>query len=154
MRAVGILGAVLAFCVTGIGCAPQGTAPEREMGRAPNWERGQDRDTFTRSEPIQREVEGRKLRFLNSVRDADPEYQTIERAVMNAQNELGIILSRNVAMEDIPKLMRGLLKQMASEFPGEDLTIIAYAPSDPPIKIGTGRLNAATREMTYIPAQR
>ena len=38
-----------------------------------------------------------------------------------------------------------------SEFPGEDLTVLAYTPSNPPRKIGTGLLNARTRDMTYTP---
>ena len=72
---------------------------------------------------------------------------------MNDKNELGIILDRSVSMDDIPKLMRSLLKQMASEFPGQDLTIVAYAPSNPPMVIGTGRLDARSREMTYTPSR-
>lgn len=98
-------------------------------------------------------IDQRKLQFLNKVREADPQYQTIERALMNEQNELGIILSRQVEMDDIPKLMRALLQQMAGQFPNQDLTIVAYAPTNPPMKIGTGRLDASTREMTYTPAR-
>jgi hypothetical protein len=40
---------------------------------------------------------------------------------------------------------------MAKEFPGEDLTVVAYAPSEPPRKIGTAHLNARTRDMSYTP---
>jgi hypothetical protein len=35
--------------------------------------------------------------------------------------------------------------QMAKAFPGQNLTVIAYAPSEPPMKIGTARLNARGR---------
>lgn len=94
-----------------------------------------------------------QLSFLNRIREADPQFRTIERAMMNDANELGIILSREVNMDDIPTLMRSLLKQMAAQFPGENLTVIAYAPSNPPMMIGTGRLDARTREMTYTPTQ-
>lgn len=52
-------------------------------------------------------------------------------------------------MDDIPKVMRSILPQMAQEFPGQDLTVFAYAPSNPPLRIGTGRFNARTRDMTY-----
>lgn len=89
--------------------------------------------------------------FLNRIRAADPQGKTIDRAVINDQNELGLILDRSVQMDDIPKLMKSMLTQMAREFPGEDLTVIAYAPSNPPRKIGTARLNAQTRDMTYTP---
>lgn len=145
-RAMGFFGS-LAVCSVWLACSPQGTAPESEVGSGS-------------SAPALRESasgladDRRKMRFLGQLREADPQFQTIERAVMNEQNELGLILSRNVAMDEIPRLMRAVLKQMAAQYPGEDLTVIAYAPSEPPMKIGTGRLDAATREMTYTPARR
>ena len=40
--------------------------------------------------------------------------------------------------------------EMAREFPGQDLTVLAYAPSNPPRKIGTARLDGRTREMSYV----
>jgi hypothetical protein len=91
--------------------------------------------------------------FLNRIRAADPEHRTIDRAMLNAQNELGLILDRSVEMDRVPDLMRSILAQMAREFPGQDLTILAYTPSNPPHKIGTAHLNSQTREMTYTPAQ-
>jgi hypothetical protein len=89
--------------------------------------------------------------FLNRLRQADPQHQTIERAVFNEQNELGLILNRSVELDKIPALMRSVLTQMARAFPGQDLTVLAYTPSSPPRKIGTARLNARTRDMTYTP---
>jgi hypothetical protein len=110
---------------------------------------------FQRSSTVYLETEGnlrqRQVEFLNRIRKADPQHQTIERAVFNQQNELGLILSRSVEMDKIPTLMRSMLAQMARAFPGQDLTIFAYAPSNPPRKIGTARLNARTRDMTYTP---
>ncbi|MGA8655110.1 MAG: hypothetical protein WB586_03105 [Chthoniobacterales bacterium] len=91
----------------------------------------------------------RQIEFLNRIRRADPERRTIDRAVFNPQNELALILARGVEMDKIPPLMRSILTQMAREFPGQDLTVIAYAPANPPLKIGTGRFNARTRDMTY-----
>ena len=93
----------------------------------------------------------RQIEFLNRIRKADPQHQTIERAVFNEQNDLGLILNRSVEMDKIPALMRSMLVQMARAFPGRDLTILAYAPSNPPRKIGTARLNARTRDLTYTP---
>jgi hypothetical protein len=92
-----------------------------------------------------------QIAFLKRIRKADPQHATIERAVFNEQNELGLILSRTVEMDKISALMRSMLIQMAHEFPNQDLTILAYAPSNPPRKIGTARLNAQTRDMTYTP---
>lgn len=133
------------FSVLLEGCSPpQGTAPESEAGF--------DSDSVTRPANPQRSGEVTKMRFLNRLREADPQYQTIERAVMNEQDELGLVLSRSVAVDDIPKLMRSILKQMAAEYPGEDLIVVAYASSNPPMKLGTARLDASTREMTYTPA--
>ena len=111
--------------------------------------------TFQRCSTVYLETEGnlkqRQIEFLNRIRKADPQHQTIERAVFNEQNELGLILNRSVEMDKIPGLMRSMLVQMARAFPGQDLTILAYAPSNPPRKIGTARLKARTRNMTYTP---
>ena len=95
------------------------------------------------------ELKQRQAAFLNRIRAADPQQTTIDRALLNEQNELGLILDRRVEMDKVPELMRTMLTQMAREFPGEDLTVIAYAPSEPPRKIGTAHLNARTRDMTY-----
>ena len=91
------------------------------------------------------------MHFLNRIREADPKHDTIEKAMLNDRNELGLILDRKVEMDRIPTLMRSILTQMAKEFPNEDLTVLAYTPSNPPMKVGTARLNAATRDMTYTP---
>src|SRR4029453_1631906 len=93
----------------------------------------------------------KKPEFLNRIREADPQQRTIERAMLNEQNELGLILDRNVEMNRIPDLMRMMLTEMAREFPGQDLTVLAYAPSNPPRKIGTAHLDGRTREMNYVP---
>jgi len=111
--------------------------------------------TFQRSSTVYLETQSnlkeRQAAFLIKIRKADPQYQTIQRAVFNEKNELGLIFSRNVEMDKIPALMRAMLIQMARAFPGQDLTILGYAPSNPPRKIGTARLNARTRDMTYTP---
>ncbi len=93
----------------------------------------------------------RQMAFLNRIRQADPQKVTIDRALLNEQNELGLILDRSVEMDKIPALMRSVMTEMAREFPGQDLTVIAYAPSSPPRKIGTAHLNAQTGDMTYTP---
>jgi hypothetical protein len=92
-----------------------------------------------------------QIAFLKRIRRADPEHRTIERALFNDQNELGLILNRSVELDKISALMRTMLVQMAREFPNQDLTILAYTPSNPPRKIGTARLNARTRDMSYTP---
>jgi len=99
------------------------------------------------------DLKQRQADFLNRIRAADPDHRTIDRAMLNEQNELGLILDRTVEMGKVPELMRTILGQMAREFPGQDLTILAYTPSNPPHKIGTARLDPQTREMNYTPAQ-
>ena len=91
----------------------------------------------------------RQAEFLNRLRAADPQFKTVDKAVLNDQNELGLILDRSVDLDSVPALMRTMLAQMAKEFPGQDLNVIAYAPSNPPLKIGTAHLDARTRDMTY-----
>jgi hypothetical protein len=93
----------------------------------------------------------RQIEFLNRIRKSDPQHRTIERALFNDRNELGLILNRSVELDKVPALMRTMLTQMAREFPGQDLTVLAYTPSTPPRKIGTARFNARTRDMTYKP---
>ena len=93
----------------------------------------------------------RQLAFLNRIREADPQQRTIDRAMLNEQNELGLILDGSVGMDRIPELMRTMLTQMAREFPNQDLTVLAYAPSNPPRKIGTAHLDGRTRKMSYVP---
>ncbi len=95
----------------------------------------------------------RQADFLNRIRAADPDHRTIDRAMINEQNELGLILDRTVEMDRIPDLMRSILTQMAREFPGQDLTVLTYTPSTPPHKIGTAHFDAQTRNMAYTPAQ-
>jgi hypothetical protein len=108
-------------------------------------------DQTTRAAADTAKLRERQAVFLNRMRNADPEQRTIERAFLNEQNELGLILHPSVEMDKISDLMRAMLTQMAREFPGQDLIVLAYTPSEPPHKIGTGRLNAQTREMTYTP---
>jgi len=141
MRAVLAIGLAVAFLALP-GCGPSNSAPQGGGGSAASQAGGAGAGSSER----QRQVE-----FLNRIRQADPQFQTIQRAVLNEKNELGLILNRNVQMDSIAPLMRSMLTQMATEFPGQDLTIIAYAPSQPPIRIGTGHLDARTRAMTYTP---
>lgn len=93
-----------------------------------------------------------QVAFLHQLRQADPRYQTINRAVFNARNELGVVLDRRVEMDAIRPLLQTILTQMARTFPEQDLTVVAYAPTRPPREIGTARLQVRTGEMTYTPA--
>ena len=140
-RMVGIcsMGVVL-LCA---GWGSHGAAPDGGYGPPPVQAQGRHAASDLRQ---------RQVAFLHRLRQADPRYQTIEKAVLNEQNELGVILNRQVEMEAVRPLMRTLLSQMAKAFPRQDLTVIAYAPTQPPTPMGTARFNARTRQMTYTPA--
>jgi len=123
--------------------------------------RGQSDPGVTRSSPIQsgatsvaensEPLEQRRAAFLNRIRAADPQKATIERAIINDKNELGLILSRQTNLDDVPKLLKSMLVQMNQVFPNQDLNAIAYTPTIPPHTIGTAHLDIRTRDMTYQP---
>ena len=123
--------------------SPHSAAPLGRYGPPPV--QAQDRHAAS-------DLRQRQVAFLHRLRHADPRYQTIEKAVLNEQNELGVMLNRHVEMEAVRPLMKTLLTQMAKAFPRQNLTVIAYAPTQPPTPMGTARLNARTRQMTYTPA--
>jgi hypothetical protein len=131
-----------------IGCGQPGSDDPRGAA-APPVQRSQGNGSSSAQRGTLRE---RQATFLNQIREADPSHQTIQKALINENNELGLVLSRQVEMDSVPTLLRSILTRMAEDFPGQDLTVIAYAPSNPPIKIGTAQLKAATRKMTYTPA--
>jgi hypothetical protein len=137
---------ILLFCCTlWIGLSASGASPP-----ATSTSGAFDGPSFTQRE-TDSNLKQRQIAFLNRIRKADPQHLTIERALFNDKNELGLILNRNIELDKISALMRSILGQMAREFPGQDLTVLAYTPSNPPRKIGTARLNARTRDMTYTP---
>ena len=130
------------------GCDSRHDSTDAGRGAAaPQYEVQRGRGAQTNS-PRQRQAA-----FLNRLREADPRYATIERAVLNERNELGLILDRTVPLDSIPALMRSMLTEMAKEFPGQELNVVAYAPTQPPAKIGTAHLDARTGKMTYHPAR-
>jgi hypothetical protein len=131
---------VVALLMTGCGPASDDSQP-----------RGASEPAVSRSSGAGSGQKQLQAEFLNRIRQSDPKYQTIEKAVLNENNELGLILSRSVEMDSIPALMQTMLVQMNKEFPGQDIKVIAYAPTQPPRRIGTARLDASTRDMTYTP---
>jgi hypothetical protein len=136
--ALSLLGSLPCLTSCDISSPPSTSTPPVEQTRVQQPANAQD-------------LKQRQVAFLNRLRAADPQHQTIDRALLNEQNELGLVLDRSVEMEKIPALMRTMLTQMAGEFPGQDLTVIAYGPSNPPIKVGRAHLDARTRDMTYTP---
>lgn len=102
--------------------------------------------------PAEPFTETERARFVASVEGADPQHKTIARALLNPYGELGVVLSRRVPKEEIPRVVKSMVMRTAADFPGEDLTIVTYAPVNPPLKIGTARFDADTRAVTYTAA--
>jgi hypothetical protein len=138
-----------AACIGFIGCGQPGDVQESDSSPPLYEPAGAARGSgsYVRGQSTRNQ----QLEFLQRIRQADPRFQTIQRALMNERNELGLVLSPNVRMDEISALMRSMLVQMHKEFPGQDLTIVAYAPADPPVEIGTARLDADSGEMNYTP---
>lgn len=101
--------------------------------------------------PNSASVAQRRADFLNRIRAADSQKAVIERAVINDKNELGLIISRQTQLDEVPKILKSMLVQMNQAFPGQDLNAIAYTPTNPPRTIGTAHLDIRTRDMTYQP---
>ena len=116
-------------------------------------ESGDGRLVVDSSSPSRDPVQQKRAEFLNRIRAADPNKETVERALLNERNELGLIVNRKTNLDDLPKLSRAMLAQLDQSFPGQDQTVVIYTPTEPPRKIGTARLDARTRDMTYQPAQ-
>src|ERR1044072_3121387 len=53
-----------------------------------------------------RAEEPRRAELLSLIRAADPRQETIQRALLNENNELGLILSRQTNLDDVPRLLR------------------------------------------------
>jgi len=135
--------AVLAVGVTA--CNPGHPSPRSQSASGTNSAPSSIRDV----PPADGATRARQAAFLNRIRQADPKNQAVQRAILDEQNRLGLILNDNVDLNSVPALMKTLLTQMAKEFPSQDLAIVAYGPTDPPLMIGTGQFDARTHQMTY-----
>ena len=82
----------LGIALLGAGWGPYGAAPFGGSSPPPVQARSADDVS---------ELRQRQIAFLHRLRQADPQYQTIEKAILNEQNELGVILNRHVEMEAV-----------------------------------------------------
>jgi hypothetical protein len=86
--------------------------------------------------------------FLNRLRQ-DDSYSDIDRTLVNDQDELGVVLSSRIQSGQIEPLLQRVLKEMAREFPDEDITLNAYEPSKPLRKLSRVQLDGKTGEIRY-----
>ncbi len=93
----------------------------------------------------------RHWNFLNRLRQEDAYSGAIHRTMLNEQNQLGVVLYSNVALETVPDLIRKVMTEMAQEFPQEDVDLVVYKVAVPPQKIGTAHVDGKTGEATYTP---
>jgi hypothetical protein len=138
---------IVGFVLLGLASCDPG--PQTPQAQAPAENNGLRPQAHEAIRPVNGTIRARQKAFLDRIRQSDPEFQTVQRAILNEQNELGLILNGNVNVDSVPALMKALLTQMSKEFPGQDLVIVAYGPTDPPVLIGTGRFEVRTRQMTY-----
>ena len=162
MRRVGHVLSLVALSTVITSCGPSAVEEPRGATAPPaDYQTGRGAsETRRASDPLSRNSAAsstvgnpreRQAAFLQRIRSSDPQFQTIDRALFNERNELGVVLNRSVEMDAIPQLMRSLLTQMAREFPGQDLTVLAYAPTEPPRRLGVARLDARSGQMTFTP---
>ena len=78
--------------------------------------------TRTSQSGDQMELKKRQMAFINRIRSADPQAQTIDRAMLNEQNELGLVLDRSVEMDKVSALMRAMLTQIQLARPAQRLS--------------------------------
>jgi hypothetical protein len=111
---------------------------------------------FGQNPPVPAEASGaqeikwnRGAAFLTRLRYADPDYRLILIACLK-ENELNLLLSRFVTNEELPILVKGLLTQLSQQFPGENLSVVAYRPVVPLREAALARLDSRTGQVSYL----
>ncbi|HXA08442.1 MAG TPA: hypothetical protein VNW28_00580 [Chthoniobacterales bacterium] len=88
---------------------------------------------------------------LNRIRQRDGLNSTIDRTLLDEQNQLGVVLFSTVTPDKVPALMRTVMTEMAQEFPNDNVTLTVYASANPPRKMGTAHRDGQTGEVSYVP---
>lgn len=104
------------------GCDQSGDEKPQPGKSVPSATAGRTAPTSTRQE-----------RFLARIQQAAAGNHVIRTARMNGDNELGVVLDKQVELNQVKPLLTTLLKEMRSEFPGHSLQVIAYAPNGRPL---------------------
>jgi hypothetical protein len=93
--------------------------------------------------------EARGASFLTRIRVADPDYRLVLMAGLK-ENELSLLLSRFVKTDEIPTLVTGLAGLLSKQFPGENLTVVAFRPNVPLTEAGIAHVNGGTGQISYV----
>ena len=116
------------------------------LGAGVAWAQGEEPGAGPVSPPVSREARGAE--FLTRIRVADPDYRLILMACLK-ERELNLLLSRYATARDVPILVKGLLEQLRQQFPGEDLSVVAFRPIVPLKEAATAKLQGTTGAITY-----
>ena len=152
--AVGILITALVSLLVLAGCgkAPEATPPQAMVTPGPT----KSAELDEQLKAALREAGDGKLKvreaiFLNRLKKQDPAHPIIDRAMITEQNELAVVMNNGVEADKIPDVMKSVMEKMAQEFPEDDLAVVAFAPSDPPRRVGKATRNAKTKETAFTP---
>ncbi len=88
--------------------------------------------------------------YLDRIRQSDA-YDAIDRTRVDNQNRLGVVVAANLKPDQIEAVVKKALEALAKKFPNEDMSLDAYAPSQPLRKLGSAQYDAQTKEVTYTP---
>jgi hypothetical protein len=88
--------------------------------------------------------------YLNRMRQSDA-YSGIDRTRVDKENQLGVVLAANLTPSQVESTMKKAMESLARKFPNADMTLDAYAPSEPLRKLGTARFNAQSGQVAYAP---
>lgn len=62
---------------------------------------------------------------------------------------LEVFLNPNLPMDQVPQTMREIVAEISRMLPEQNLVVVAYAPANPPRRLGTALLDAGTGEVTF-----
>jgi hypothetical protein len=141
----GLGGSLVALLLGSNACSRSGSQGEITPSSTPSIQEQRAARAAEVPRPIQERWD-----YLNRIRQADT-YDVISRTRVDDQNQLGVVLAANLTPEQTEELMKKALEAVAKKFPAEDVTLDAYAPTNPLRKLGTARYNAQNRQVTYTP---
>jgi hypothetical protein len=91
----------------------------------------------------------KQIAFLNGLRRSDPQFALVREVRSDAGGEPALMLQRELPAKTANALLKAALARLMQEFPGEDLKIAAYAPTQPSVPIGAAQLDAETLQISY-----
>ena len=141
----GVGGMLLVLCLSLSACGRSGSQGEITPTPTPSIQQHAPARAAELPPPIQERWD-----YLNRIRQADA-YDGIGRTRVDDQNQLGVVLAADLKPEQIEELMKKALEALAEKFPAQEMTLDAYAPTNPLRKLGTARYSVQSGQVTYTP---